>query len=219
MYQMGEYGRGARRSRAGGGFYRNVVKRLIDVLAVLVASPIILITVGILSLIVRRDGGPAFYGQQRVGRDGEIFTCWKLRTMVVDADSKLQAHLDSDPAARLEWEATQKLKNDPRVTRFGRFIRKSSLDELPQLWNVFVGEMSLVGPRPMMPSQQSMYHGTAYYDMAPGLTGYWQISDRNESTFSSRVGFDNRYAREMTFLTDVGILLRTIRVVVKGTGY
>jgi exopolysaccharide production protein ExoY len=226
MYQMGEYGggpaptgRAVAASRNARGLYRNVLKRMLDVLLVIVAAPIVLTTVAILALLVRRDGGAAFYGQKRVGRDGEIFTCWKLRTMVVDADDKLQAFLDSDPAARLEWEKNQKLKKDPRVTKLGRFMRKTSLDELPQLWNVFVGEMSIVGPRPMLPSQQSMYSGTAYYDMAPGLTGFWQISDRNESSFSARVGFDNRYAREVTLLTDLGIILRTVRVVIKGTGY
>lgn len=226
MYQLGEVGGRiaqtggvAARFRGSSGFYRSVVKRVLDIALVAVSAPIVLPTVGLLALMIRRDGSPVFYGQKRIGRDGEIFTCWKLRTMVVDADSKLEAYLDSDTDARIEWEETQKLKNDPRITAFGRFLRKTSLDELPQLWNIFVGEMSLVGPRPMMPSQQAMYHGTAYYDMAPGLTGYWQISERNESTFASRVGFDNRYARELTLGTDLKILFRTIGVVLRGTGY
>ncbi len=226
MYHFGDYGGGSASSvnaasnRLGsGGIYRSVLKRLVDVTLVALASPIVFTTIAILALVVRRDGGSAFYGQKRVGRDGEIFTCWKLRTMVVDAESKLAAYLEQNAEARVEWEQTQKLKNDPRITPFGRIARKTSLDELPQLWNILVGEMSLVGPRPMMPSQQSMYHGTAYYDMAPGLTGFWQVSERNESTFASRVGFDNRYARELTFLTDVKILLRTVRVVLRGTGY
>lgn len=226
MYQLGDAG--GRLSSSGGvsanirrssGFYRSVMKRILDVVLVAVASPIVVPTVGILAALVRKDGGPVFYGQKRIGRDGEIFTCWKLRTMVVDADSELQEFLDHNSDARVEWEKTQKLKKDPRVTGFGRFLRKSSLDELPQLWNIFRGEMSLVGPRPMTPSQQSMYHGTAYYDMAPGLTGFWQISERNESSFASRVGFDNRYARELTFITDLKILFRTIGVVLRGTGY
>jgi lipopolysaccharide/colanic/teichoic acid biosynthesis glycosyltransferase len=192
---------------------------LLDIVLVLAAAPIVLTTVAILALLIRRDGGPAFYGQARIGRDGEIFTCWKLRTMVVDADARLNSYLDANPEARQEWTATQKLKNDPRITSLGRIMRKSSLDELPQLWNVLVGEMSIVGPRPMMPSQQAMYSGTAYYDMAPGLTGYWQVSDRNESTFAARVGFDNRYARDLNFFTDLGIMFRTVAVVVRGTGY
>jgi exopolysaccharide production protein ExoY len=226
MYQFGEVGGGTASTskvvsvrRNANGFYRSFVKRLLDIALVVVVSPIVFTTIGVLALIVRRDGGPAFYGQQRVGRDGEIFTCWKLRTMVIDAESKLAAYLESNPEARAEWERTQKLKNDPRITAFGRFARKSSLDELPQLWNILVGEMSLVGPRPMMPSQQAMYSGTAYYDLAPGLTGFWQVSERNESTFASRVGFDNRYARELAFGTDVKILLRTVSVVLRGTGY
>ena len=226
MYHFGDYGGGSTSSvkvssnKLGSvGIYRSVIKRLVDVALVAAALPIVFMTIAILAVVIRRDGGPAFYGQKRVGRDGEIFTCWKLRTMVVDAESKLAAYLENNADARVEWEQTQKLKNDPRITPFGRFTRKTSLDELPQLWNILVGEMSLVGPRPMMPSQQALYHGTAYYDMAPGLTGYWQVSERNESTFASRVGFDNRYARELTFLTDVKILLRTVNVVLRGTGY
>lgn len=202
-----------------GSVYRNVVKRLLDVALVLLLAPIIIPTIAILALLVRLDGGPSFYGQARVGRDGEIFICWKLRTMNVDADGKLQAILEANPAARLEWETTQKLKCDPRTTRLGCVMRRSSLDELPQLWNILIGEMSLVGPRPMMPSQQKMYRGTAYYDLVPGLTGYWQVSDRNESNFAARVGFDDRYARELTFATDIRILFRTVGVVLRGTGY
>ncbi len=205
--------------RRNGGLYRNSIKRLLDITLVAISAPIVLPAVGLLALVIRKSGGPVLYAQKRVGRDGEIFTCWKLRTMQVDADSRLQDYLESNPAARFEWERTQKLKKDPRITAFGKFLRKTSLDELPQLWNILTGDMSFVGPRPMMPSQQTMYHGTAYYDMAPGLTGYWQISDRNESTFSARVGFDNRYARELTFVTDLKILFRTIGVVLHGTGY
>lgn len=226
MYQLKDVGGGftpsgrmSRKTRVSNGIYRNLVKRLLDITIVVLASPFVLITVAVLAILARLDGGPAFYGQKRVGRDGEIFTCWKLRSMVVDADSKLQDYLESNPEARLEWEQDQKLKNDPRVTRLGLLMRKSSLDELPQLWNILVGSMSLVGPRPMTPQQQPMYSGTAYYDLAPGLTGFWQVSDRNNSTFSARVGFDNRYARELTFATDVRILFQTVGVVVRGTGY
>lgn len=225
MYQFGDVGPGANSTdgvvsavRGSVGLYRSVVKRLLDVTLVAISAPFVVTTIALLALVIRRDGGPVFYGQKRVGRDGEIFTCWKLRTMVINAESKLQAFLESNSDARSEWERTQKLKNDPRITAFGRFARKTSLDELPQLWNILVGEMSIVGPRPMTPSQQVLYHGTAYYDMAPGLTGYWQVSERNKSTFASRVGFDNRYARELTFATDVKIMLRTVSVVLRGTG-
>jgi lipopolysaccharide/colanic/teichoic acid biosynthesis glycosyltransferase len=142
----------------------------------------------------------------------------KLRSMVADAEARLQAHLDACPKARIEWQVTQKLRRDPRITRIGRIIRKTSLDELPQLWNVLVGEMSIVGPRPMMPSQQSLYPGIAYYAMRPGITGYWQISVRNESSFAERAQFDARYFRDLSFVTDVRIMLRTFGVVMRGTG-
>ena len=121
--------------------------------------------------------------------------------------------------ARREWDQTQKLKYDPRVTALGRFLRKSSLDELPQLWNVFTGDMSLVGPRPMMPNQRDIYPGTAYYDLRPGLTGLWQISDRNNCTFAKRAEFDTEYERCVSLRTDVTILFKTVGAVARGTGY
>jgi len=128
-------------------------------------------------------------------------------------------HLTASPAARAEWDSTQKLKNDPRITRFGQFLRKSSLDELPQLWNVLLGDMSLVGPRPMMTSQQSMYSGTAYYALRPGITGYWQTAGRNATTFEARAGFDTAYEADLSLGTDVKLLVQTVGVVMKATGY
>ena len=122
-------------------------------------------------------------------------------------------------AARAEWDETQKLKNDPRITPFGRFLRKSSLDELPQLWNVFVGDMSLVGPRPMMLNQQALYPGTAYYALRPGITGFWQTAGRNRTSFEARAEYDTSYEAELSLATDVKILARTVSVVVNGTGY
>ncbi len=126
--------------------------------------------------------------------------------------------LAEDAAAKAEWDSTQKLRNDPRVTRIGRFIRKYSLDELPQLWNVLVGDMSLVGPRPMFPEQRSLYPGTACFDFRPGLSGLWQVSERNESSFAERAGYDNEYARTASFSTDLAILAKTLVVVLRGTG-
>jgi lipopolysaccharide/colanic/teichoic acid biosynthesis glycosyltransferase len=139
--------------------------------------------------------------------------------MVMDAEARMAAHLARDPAARAEWEETQKLKADPRVTPIGRLIRKTSLDELPQLWNVLMGDMSLVGPRPMMPEQARLYPGRAYYSLRPGITGFWQISSRNETSFAGRAAYDTRYARRISFATDLGVLLATVRVVLRGTGY
>ncbi len=200
------------------GLYSRRIKRVCDVLAILIAAPIVVPLVAVFAMLVSRDGGPAFYKQERVGRFGRIFKCWKLRTMVVDADRQLEAYLEADPEARAEWERTQKLKNDPRVTRVGQILRKTSLDELPQLWNVLRGDMSLVGPRPMMPEQMDIYPGQAYYQMRPGITGLWQVSDRNSSAFAARAVHDTAYANRVSFTTDVGVLLATVPAVVRGTG-
>jgi lipopolysaccharide/colanic/teichoic acid biosynthesis glycosyltransferase len=198
--------------------YRRFLKRGFDVLAVLLAAPVVLPVILILGLLIARDGGPVLYSQARVGRGGRPFRLWKLRSMVVDAEKRLEEHL-RDPAARAEWAETQKLKRDPRITPVGRLIRKSSLDELPQLWNVLKGEMSLVGPRPMLPAQARLYPGEDYYELRPGLTGFWQISSRNETSFADRAGFDSDYARRLSLLTDILVLLATVRVVLRGTGY
>ena len=205
--------------RNSGGIYSTRLKRVFDVSVVLIVSPFVLLVVAICAFLVRRDGGPAFYGQERVGQNGRIFRCWKLRSMVVDAEAQLQAHLDADPEARLEWERTQKLKRDPRITRIGALIRKTSIDELPQLWNVLVGDMSLVGPRPMMPSQMAMYPGEAYYRMRPGITGIWQVSDRNNSAFAARADHDTTYADQVSLRTDIWLLAATVPAVIRGTGY
>jgi lipopolysaccharide/colanic/teichoic acid biosynthesis glycosyltransferase len=142
-----------------------------------------------------------------------------MRTMVHNADELLEEHLRKDPALREEWNNTQKLKNDIRVTSVGRILRKISMDELPQLWNVLTGSMSLVGPRPMMPAQQSMYPGRSYYNLRPGITGFWQISDRNDCDFAERATYDTAYAAQVSFATDMNVLWRTVAVVLRGTGY
>ena len=204
---------------AAGGLYNRFLKRWFDVALILLAAPFVLPLVLLFGLMVRRDGGPAFYVQDRIGLDGRVFRLWKLRTMVVDADAELAAHLAADPALKAEWDETQKLKADPRITAVGRLLRKTSLDELPQLWNVFRGDMSLVGPRPMLPEQRALYPGRAYYRMRPGLTGPWQVSDRNQSSFAGRAEFDSDYARRMSLPTDLAIMLLTVWVVLRGTGY
>lgn len=201
------------------GLYRNYFKRLLDILAVLLSGIVVVPVIAVLALIVALDGSSPFYWNNRVGRGGRTFRMLKLRTMVPDADNMLEQYLSRNAEARLEWNATQKLKSDPRITHIGRLLRKTSLDELPQLWNVLIGEMSLVGPRPMMPSQRSLYTGTAYYALRPGITGPWQVSVRNESEFSQRVDFDTAYHQSLTLMTDVRLLLATVRVVLRGTGY
>jgi len=210
---------GAAESRVGmSGVYARHGKRVFDLALCLAAAPVAAPLVAALSVAVRLEGGPVFYGQRRLGRGGREFTCWKLRTMVCDADERLALHLAADPRARAEWEATQKLRNDPRVTRFGRFLRTSSLDELPQLWNVMKGEMSLVGPRPFTPDQSGLYHGRSYYRLRPGLTGYWQVGERNGTSFAQRAVDDARYARELSLWTDLRTIFKTVRVVLRGTG-
>jgi lipopolysaccharide/colanic/teichoic acid biosynthesis glycosyltransferase len=194
------------------------VKRGLDLIAVLLAAPLWVPLVAALALLARRDGGPAFYAQRRVGLNGRVFLLWKLRSMVPDADARLERYLAADPRARAEWDATQKLRTDPRVTPIGRFLRKYSLDELPQLWNVLVGDMSLVGPRPMFPAQQPLYPGTAYYRLRPGLTGLWQISERNNVSFAERARYDDRYAECISLRTDLAVLVGTVGVVFRGTG-
>ena len=201
------------------GPYELGLKRLFDVFCVLASLPFVAPLIAVLALIVASDGSPAFYRQDRVGRNGRIYRIWKLRTMVADADMMLQEHLARNPEAAAEWELTQKLKRDPRITKIGLLLRKSSIDELPQLWNVLIGDMSLVGPRPMMPEQQDMYPGLAYYAHRPGITGSWQVSKRNESTFAERARFDTDYIANMSFANDLKLLSATVRVVIRGTGY
>jgi lipopolysaccharide/colanic/teichoic acid biosynthesis glycosyltransferase len=199
--------------------YRGYLKALLDAVVVIISAPFVLPVVAVLALLIACRGGTAFYVQERVGQNGKIYKMWKLRTMCDKADLKLEDYLASNKDARIEWDSTQKLKDDPRVTRFGRFLRKSSLDELPQLWNVLKGDMSLVGPRPMMTQQKNLYPGTAYYRLRPGITGSWQISDRNKSTFAERAIYDESYDAAVSLKTDLKILAGTVRVVLRGTGH
>ena len=201
------------------GLYRKFGKRALDLAAVIVTAPIIVPVVLILALLVAIEGGRPFFTQPRVGRGNRDFRIFKLRTMVIDAEARLASHLAADPVARAEWTAHQKLVDDPRVTRMGRFLRRTSLDELPQLWNVFLGDMSLVGPRPMMVNQRALYPGSAYYHLRPGITGPWQVSDRNAVEFRSRAVFDQRYFHDLSLLTDLRLLFRTVQAVLRCTGH
>lgn len=189
-----------------------IAKRALDIigagLGLVLLSPFFLIV----ALLVRADGGPAFFAHQRVGRGGKLFGCLKFRSMVIDSQTRLEALLASDLAARAEWEATRKLKNDPRITRIGRFLRSTSLDELPQLINVLRGEMSLVGPRPVQEAEIDRYYGASaahYMAVRPGITGLWQVSGRSETSYESRVALDVSYVSRPSLLADLSILLRT----------
>lgn len=211
-----------RRSGPVQNVYSRRLKRPLDlfltVVLVLITAPVLVPLMAISALLVSLDGHSPIYRQKRIGRDGRIYEMLKIRTMVADAEERLADYLASDPDAKAEWDCHQKLRHDPRITPVGHFLRKTSLDELPQLWNVIRGDMSLIGPRPMMVDQARMYPGTAYYAMRPGITGLWQVSDRNESSFADRARFDDSYRDALSLRTDLGILLRTVGVVVRGTG-
>ncbi|MCV6598085.1 MAG: sugar transferase [Mangrovicoccus sp.] len=198
--------------------YGRFNKRAFDLLFVLIIGLPVALVVLCIAAIVALDGHKPFYFQRRVGLNGTLFNMVKLRSMVVNADEELTAYLEKNAEAKKEWHTYQKLTNDPRITPIGKIIRKLSLDELPQFWNVFVGDMSVVGPRPMMPSQRQLYPGQAYFKMRPGVTGFWQISSRNDTTFAARAHFDRSYFNRMSLRTDFGVIMRTISVMAKGTG-
>lgn len=166
------------------------------------------------------DRGPIFFGHERVGQNGKRFRCLKFRSMVVNSQEALRKHLEMFPQARAEWEATQKLRNDPRITAIGRFLRVTSLDELPQLINVIRGEMSLVGPRPIVEDEVVRYADNIdhYAAVRPGITGLWQVSGRSDVDYDQRVQLDCRYVREWSFFGDMVILLKTVKVVALRTG-
>ena len=194
--------------------------RLLDIvisLAMLVfAAPLLLLVAALVKL---QDGGPVLYEHTRIGYGERPFGCLKFRSMSLDADSALATLLD-DPVMRLEWETTQKLRSDPRVTKLGRFLRKSSLDELPQLWNVLRGDMSLVGPRPITLGETGRYgrYIRHYCGVRPGLTGLWQVSGRDAVPYRRRVAMDVHYARSRSVPGDLMILLRTVPAVLLTTG-
>lgn len=171
-------------------------------------------------LIWRRDGAPVLFAHYRVGCDGKLFRCMKFRSMLRNSEQVLADLLRDDPQARAEWDRDQKLVNDPRITPVGHFLRKSSLDELPQLLNVLRGEMNLVGPRPITVAELTRYGRVRwhYLSVRPGITGLWQVSGRNNTTYEERVALDRRYVEQRSLLTDVWILVKTVRVVVLREG-
>ncbi|EFO1682599.1 sugar transferase, partial [Escherichia coli] len=166
------------------------------------------------------DGGPAIYGHDRVGINGKTFKCLKFRSMVVNSKEILDELLKNDPKAKEEWDATFKLKNDPRITKIGAFLRKTSLDELPQLLNVLKGEMSLVGPRPIINAELERYNDQVdYYLLSkPGMTGLWQVSGRSDVDYDTRVYLDAWYVKNWSMWNDIAILLKTVIVVLKKDG-
>ena len=194
-----------------------VFDKLFSLLALIAISPLILLIGGLILLF---EGRPIYFGHTRVGQDGKPFQCWKFRTMVHNAEKRLEEALHANPELRLEWEATRKMKHDPRVSPFGRFLRKTSLDELPQFWNVLRGDMSVVGPRPVVSDELPYYgvHVRDYTSVRPGLTGAWQVSGRSNTTYDERVALDVNYIRNSTIRTDLAIIWRTFGTVLGRAG-
>jgi Undecaprenyl-phosphate galactose phosphotransferase WbaP len=198
-----------------------IIKRCVDIVSVVVGLLLFWWIFASIALAVKLSSpGPIFYGQRRIGRFGREFTAWKFRSMVKDADAILAGYLQAHPELRAEWERDHKLKDDPRVTWIGRILRRTSLDELPQLWNILRGEMSLVGPRPIVQDEVAKYgeRFALYQKVRPGLSGLWQVSGRNDVTYGERVALDCYYVRNWSVWLDLVILARTVRVVLLGKG-
>ncbi|WP_394627224.1 exopolysaccharide biosynthesis polyprenyl glycosylphosphotransferase, partial [Escherichia coli] len=196
------------------------LKRLFDIIAsiaiIILLSPVLLY----ISRLVKKDGGPAIYGHERIGQDGKPFKCLKFRSMVTNSKDVLNELLQNDPEAKREWDTTFKLKNDPRITKIGAVLRRTSLDELPQLFNVLKGEMSLVGPRPIITAELERYNEEVdYYLLSkPGMTGLWQVSGRSDVDYETRVYLDAWYVKNWSMWNDIAILFKTVGVVLKKDG-
>ena len=211
------------KAKVGTSLYAKFGKRSLDILiaisAMVFLSPLILLCLAATAM----DGAPPIFGHRRIGFNGQEFKCWKIRSMVADAEKRLQAHLDQNPEAQKEWDATRKLAHDPRITRFGQFIRKTSIDELPQLWNVLIGEMSIVGPRPVVRDELDQMYArglgrSSYLEMRPGITGLWQVSGRNQASYNDRVAYDIEYRQEYSLKKDLQIIAKTFGAVINRTG-
>lgn len=205
------------RSRRPATLLAGLARRTLALLLlVLLAVPMLLIA----AVIVAGDGVPVLFGHYRVGRDGRLFRCLKFRTMRRDAEEALGEILRTDNAARQAWQRDHKLPQDPRITPFGRFLRRSSLDELPQLFNILRGEMAFVGPRPITVEELTRYGPDRwhYLSVHPGVTGLWQVSGRNNTTYEERVALDRLYVERKSPLFDLAIMLRTVRAVLTRDG-
>ncbi len=195
--------------------------RLLDIVGASAALVVLLPVLLLVALAIKLfDPGPLLFAHVRVGQGGRSFRCLKFRSMMVDADVRLARLLESDPAARAEWAATHKLRDDPRITPIGRFLRRSCLDELPQFVNVLRGEMSLVGPRPIVAAEAARYgrHYPVYCSLKPGITGLWQVKREDQTSYRRRIAFDLTYARSRSLSLNLGILLLTVPSVLRGQG-
>lgn len=194
-----------------------ILDKTLAALALIMLAPVF----GLIALMLKlRERGPVFYAHTRIGKDGRSFKCYKFRTMRSDGDRRLAWVFEIDPIARADWNATQKLERDPRVHPTGDMLRRTSLDELPQFWNVLRGDMSLVGPRPIVMDEAHHYgrHFADYCSVRPGITGAWQVSGRSNTTYEERVALDLDYIRNATLTDDLRILVRTVAVVLRRDG-
>ena len=197
------------------------IKRAVDLGLIILSLPLLIPVFLFLMLCIKFDSpGPIFYTQKRIGRNGRNVLIWKFRTMMVDAESALNLMLEKDDVLREEWEHNFKLKNDPRVTRVGKFLRRTSLDELPQVWNVLKREMSLIGPRPIVQEEIPIYGDDleVFKQVLPGMTGMWQISGRNDLSYDERIGLDVYYVQNWSIWLDLHILMHTMLIVLQGRG-
>jgi Undecaprenyl-phosphate galactose phosphotransferase WbaP len=198
-----------------------VMKRVFDICAVTLIAPLVLVLGAVIALLLFLDSpGPIFFSHSRIRRGGKYFSMWKFRTMCCNGAEVLERHFDQHPEDRVEWERSWKLRNDPRVSNLGAFLRRTSLDELPQIWNVLVGEMSLVGPRPIVYEEVERYGSdyAFYAAVKPGITGLWQTSGRSSLTYAERVALDRFYVENWSFWFELKILFRTIRSVASSEG-
>lgn len=202
------------------GLYATVFKRAFDIVLAIAILPILTPVIAGLWVVATRDGGSGFFGHLRVGKDGVPFRCWKVRTMVVDAQARLEQHLKDNPEAAKEWAEDHKLTDDPRITPHGNFLRRTSLDELPQIINVLKGEMSFVGPRPIVEDELVRYgpYKAMYLSLRLGITGLWQVSGRNDISYDERVNLDLDYSRRVGFFIDSRLIFATAGTVLKRTG-
>ena len=197
-----------------GGLLKRIMDLVIASTALVMAAPVMIVV----ALLIRiTAGGPAVFSHSRIGFGGKPFNCYKFRSMVANSEEVLKAYLEANPDAGMEWEETQKIKNDPRVTFLGWMLRKSSLDELPQLFNIIRGDMSCVGPRPIVKDELNRYgdHVGEYLRTRPGLTGLWQVSGRSSMDYAGRVALDSQYVRNWSVWLDIVILFRTIFAVMR----
>ena len=214
--------RSQRTNRVPSEFFRyRVIKRCCDVSLVLISMPLILVLLGVVAAVVMWSSpGPVFYSHRRIRKGGAFFSMWKFRTMCVNSGEVLEDYLARHPEAQAEWNEVHKLRRDPRITSLGAFLRRYSLDELPQLWNVLMGQMSLVGPRPIVAAEVEKYGDCFewYCRVRPGLTGLWQVSGRSELSYDARVALDFQYVERWSLTKDFVILLKTFASVVNQDG-